>query len=100
MSEYMILGTDDCDAEEQLAFWLNENGGIKINRVHFPKREPPTPLTRLDGKKVPQVSILIHYQLSEMAEYKRPSDIAEQFKELQQLRMRVRKAELDFSRQT
>ena len=99
MSEYKILGTDDCDAEEQLAFWLNEHGGIKINRVHFPMREPPTLLTRLGGKKAPRVSILIDYELSEVAEYEKPSDIAEQFKELQQLRIRVHKAELE-SRQT
>ena len=100
MSEYMILGTDDCDAEEQLALWLKEHRGIKINRVYLPKREPPTLPTRLGGKKVPQVPILIDYELSEVAEYKKPSDIAEQFKELQQLRIRVHKAELDFSRQT
>ena len=89
MSKYIVLGTDERDAEKQRDLWLKEHPGIKINRVHRPKREPPNPLTRF------RVSILIDFALSEAAEYKL-SDIAEQFKELQQLRMRVYKAELDF----
>jgi len=96
MREYTILGTDECDAEEQRDRWLKEYRGIKINRVHPPKREPPNLLTRAGGKKLPRVSILIDYELPEAAEYKKPSDIAEQFNELQQLRIRVYKAELDF----
>jgi len=50
MSEYIILGTDECDAEEQRALWLKEHPGIKINRVHPPKREPPNLLTRFGSK--------------------------------------------------
>jgi hypothetical protein len=97
MSEYMILGTDDHDAEKQRDLWLNEHLGIKINRVHSLKREPPNWLTRFGGKNVPRVSILIDYELLEAAEYRKPNDFAELFKELQQLRSRVYKAELDFS---
>jgi hypothetical protein len=80
MSKYIILGTDECDAD----------------RVHPPKREPPNLLTRFGSKKSLRVSILIDYELPEAAEYEKPSDIAEQFRELQQLRIRVYKAEFDF----
>jgi len=50
MNEYIILGTDECDAEEQRALWLKEHPGIKINRVHPPKRKPPNLLTRFGSK--------------------------------------------------
>jgi hypothetical protein len=65
MTEYIILGRDDCDAEEKLALWLKDHGGIEINRVHL-QHEPPAPLTPLGGN-VPRVSILIDYELSEVA---------------------------------
>jgi hypothetical protein len=97
MSECIVLGTDECDAEVQRDLWLKEHPGIKINRVHPPKRESPNLLTRFGSKKSLRVSILIDYELPEAAEYKEPIDIAERFKELQQLRIRVYKAELDFS---
>jgi hypothetical protein len=96
MSEYIIFGTDECDAEEQRDLWLKKHPGLKINRVNPPKREPPNLVTRFASKKSLRVSILIDYELPEAAEYKKPSDIAEQFRELQQLRVRVYKAEFDF----
>jgi hypothetical protein len=104
VSKYIVLGTDECDAEKQRDLWLKEHPGIKINRIHRPKREPPNLLTRFGSRKSLRVSILIDFALPEAAEYKKLSDIAEQqFKELQQLhmelqqlRMQVYKAELDF----
>jgi hypothetical protein len=68
MSEYMILGTDERDAEEQRDLWLKEHRGININRIHPLKREPPNLLIRFGGKNVPRVSILIDYELPEAAE--------------------------------
>ena len=96
MSKYIVLGTDNCDAEKQRDLWLKEHRGIKINRVHPPKREPPNVLTRFGGRQSLRVSILIDYELPDAAEYEKLTDIAEQLKELQQLRIRVYKAELDF----
>jgi hypothetical protein len=102
MSECIVLGTDECDAEVQRDLWLKEHPGIKINRVHPPKREPPNLLTRFGSKKSLRVSILIDYELPEAAEgaNRHSIDIAERFKELQQLRIRVYTAELDFLRQS
>jgi hypothetical protein len=68
MNELLILGTDDCDAEEQRDLWLREHRGIKINRVHPAEREPSNWLTRFGGRNVPRVSILIEYEFSEAAE--------------------------------
>jgi hypothetical protein len=79
MSECIVLGTDECDAEVQRDLWLKEHPGIKINRVHPQKRVPPNLLTRFGSKKSLRVSILIDYELPEAAEYKEPIDIAERF---------------------
>jgi hypothetical protein len=68
MSKFMILGTDERDVEEQLSLWLKDKRGIKINRVNPPQHERPTLLTRLGGKNVPHVSMLIDYELSEAVE--------------------------------
>lgn len=68
MSEYMILGKDDREVEEQRELWLKAHRGIRIIRVHPPKPEPPTLLTRFGGKHVPRVSILIDYEFPEAAE--------------------------------
>lgn len=68
MREYMILGTDEGDAEEQRDLWLKAQRGININRVHAARRELPNLLTRFGGKKVPRVSITIEYELPEAAE--------------------------------
>jgi hypothetical protein len=94
MSKYIILGADECDAEEQRDLWLKEHPGIKINRVHPPEREPSNLLPRFGSKKSLRVSILIDYEVPKMVEYKKSSDVEEQFNELQQLRIRVYKAEL------
>jgi hypothetical protein len=72
MNEYMILGSDERDAEEQRDLWLKDHPDIKINRVHPPKREPPNLLTRVGGKRIPRVSILIDYELPGATEHKEP----------------------------
>ncbi len=96
MSKYIVVGTDERDAEKQRDLWLKEHPGIKINRVHCPEREPLNLLPRFGSRRSLRVSILIDFALPDPAEYRTPSNVAEQFKELQQLRMRVYKAELDF----
>jgi hypothetical protein len=72
MSEHMILGSDECDAEAQRDLWLKEHPDAKIIRVHSPKREPSNLLTRLGGKKIPRVSILIDYELPEAPQCTKP----------------------------
>jgi hypothetical protein len=94
MSNWTVFGTDEIDAEKQRDLWLKEHPGIKINRLHPPRRESPNLLTQFSSGRSLRVSILIDFSLPEAAEYKMTSDIAEQFNELQQLRMQVYKAEL------
>jgi len=51
-------------------------------------------LNTIRQQKSLRVSILIDYELPEAAEYKKPIDIVD--RELQQLRIRVYKADFDF----
>jgi hypothetical protein len=62
MKQHMILGRDNDDAEACRDRWLSENPSIKIVRVHHPKPEPETWLTRLGGRNVPRVSITVEYE--------------------------------------
>jgi len=48
--------------EEQRDLWLSKNPAIKILRVHPPKREPQSWLTRLGVRNVPRVSITVDYE--------------------------------------
>jgi hypothetical protein len=59
--EHLILGTDKLDAEKQRALWLSQNPAIKVIKIHSVKREQPTLLTRIGGKHVPRVSIVVEY---------------------------------------
>jgi hypothetical protein len=58
----IILGTDRRDAEAQRDRWLFEHPEIKILRVHPPRLEPQTLLTRIGGRSVPRVSIEVEYE--------------------------------------
>ncbi len=99
MSKHLVLGTDERDAKKQRDLWLKEHPGIKINRVHPPKRGPPPNLpTHFDSRKPLQVSILIEFALPEAAKYHNGGDITGQLNELHQLRVRVYKAELDLQK--
>jgi hypothetical protein len=100
VSKYIVLGTDKRDAEKKRDLWLKEHPGIKINRIHRPEREPQSLLKRFDSRRSLRVSILIDFALPDAAEHNQLSDLAEQFKALQQLRMRVYKAELNFHDRT
>jgi hypothetical protein len=62
MKQYVILGRDTDDAEAWRDRWLSENPSIKVLRVHHPRREPETWLTRLGGRNVPRVSITVEYE--------------------------------------
>ncbi len=62
MKQHMILGIDYNDAEARRDQWLSENPSIKILRIHRPRREPETWLTRLGGRNVPRVSITVEYE--------------------------------------
>jgi hypothetical protein len=62
MKQHVILGRDNDDAEAWRDRWLSENPSIKVLRVHHPKREPETWLTRLGGRNVPRVSITVEYE--------------------------------------
>jgi hypothetical protein len=61
VKEHVILGANNQDAERQRGIWLAENPAIKVLRVHQPKREPHTLLTRLGGRNVPRFSITVEY---------------------------------------
>jgi len=58
----IILGKDRQDAEVQRDRWLSEHPEIKIVRVHPPRLEPRTLLTRIGGRNVPRVSIEVEYE--------------------------------------
>ena len=62
LKEHIILGTDERDVEEQRDLWLSKNPAIKVLRVHQPKREPQSWLTRLGSRNVPRVSMTIDYE--------------------------------------
>jgi hypothetical protein len=62
VKEHLILGTDKLDAEKQRALWLSQNPAIKAIKIHSVKREQPTLLTRIGGKHVPRVSIVVEYE--------------------------------------
>jgi hypothetical protein len=64
MQEHLILGIDNRDAEAQRDLWLSQNPAIKVIKIHGVKREPPNLLTRIGGKRVPRVSILVEYEAS------------------------------------
>jgi hypothetical protein len=73
MKQHMILGRDNDDAEAWRDRWLSENPSIKIVRVHHPKPEPETWLTRLGGRNVPRVSITVEYEELEREPEKAPA---------------------------
>jgi hypothetical protein len=62
VKEHLILGADKRDAEKQRDLWLSQNPAIKVIKIHGVKREPSTLLTRIGGKHVPHVSILVEYE--------------------------------------
>jgi hypothetical protein len=66
LKEHIILGTDERDAVEQRDLWLAKNPAIKVLRVHPPKREPQSWLTRLGSRNVPRVSITVDYEDSDI----------------------------------
>jgi hypothetical protein len=62
VKEHLILGTDKLDAEKQRDLWLSQNPAIKVIKIHRVKPEQPTLLTRIGGKHVPRVSIVVEYE--------------------------------------
>jgi len=59
--QHMILGKNRRDVEARRDEWISDNPGITVVRVHRPKREPESWLTRLGGRDVPRVSIVVEY---------------------------------------
>ena len=64
MQEHLFLGIDKRDAEAQRDLWLSQNPAIKVIKIYGVRREPPSLLTRIGGKRVPRVSILVEYEAS------------------------------------
>ena len=64
MKHYVILGRDSRDVETQRDRWLSENPNVRIVRIHAPKLEPPTLLTRIGGRNVPRISVEFDYETS------------------------------------
>ena len=62
VKQHMILGKNKRDVEARRDEWISENPEIKVVRVHRPKREPESWLTRLGGRDVPRVSIIVEYE--------------------------------------
>jgi len=67
VKEYLILGTDKRDAEQQRDLWLSENPSIRVIKIHRVKREPQTLLTLIGSKHVPRVSISLEYEETEVS---------------------------------
>ena len=67
MKHHVILGRDRRDVEAQRDMWLTENPDIRVVRVHPPKPEPPTLLTRIGGRNVPRISVEFDYEISDEA---------------------------------
>lgn len=63
MKQHMILGKDRRDVEARRDEWLSGNPEIRVLRMHRPKREPESLLTRLGGRDVPRVSITVEYEV-------------------------------------
>jgi hypothetical protein len=61
VKEHLILGVDKRDAEKQLDLWLSNNPAIRVVKIHPLRREPQNLLTRIGGKNVPRVSIVVEY---------------------------------------
>jgi hypothetical protein len=61
LKEHLILGSDLRDVEHQKQQWLSENPGIRVIAENV-RREPPTLLTRVGGKRVPRFSLLLHFE--------------------------------------
>jgi hypothetical protein len=66
VKEHVILGIDKRDVEEQRELWLSKNPAIKVLRVHGPRREPRSLLTRFGGKNIPRFSITVDYEESDI----------------------------------
>jgi hypothetical protein len=62
VKELLILGIDKQDAEKQRDLWLSHNPVVKVLKIHPVKREPQNLLTRIGGKNVPRVSIVVEYE--------------------------------------
>jgi hypothetical protein len=64
IQKHIILGRDKLDAEANRDRWLSENPRANVLRVHPPKAEPITLLTRIGGRNVPRISIEVDYEMS------------------------------------
>lgn len=62
IQKHIILGRDRRDAEAKRDRWLSEHPKISVVRIHAPKAEPKTLLTRIGGWNVPRVSIEVEYE--------------------------------------
>ena len=58
--EHFILGVDERDLQIERSRWLTENPRIKVVETII-RQEPPTLLTRIGGKCVPRLSMLVRY---------------------------------------
>jgi hypothetical protein len=74
VKEYLILGIDTRDAEQQRDLWLSENPSIKVVKIHRVKREPQTLLTLIGSRHVPRVSIMVEYEEPDTAEANVPAE--------------------------
>jgi hypothetical protein len=60
VQEHFILGVDERDLQIERSRWLTENPCIKVVETII-RQEPPTLLTRIGGKRVPRLSMLVRY---------------------------------------
>ena len=67
IKQHMILGKNRRDVEARRDEWISGNPEVTVVRVHRPKREPASWLTRLGGRDVPRVSIIVEYEVNAAA---------------------------------
>jgi hypothetical protein len=62
VQEHLILGVDERDLHIERSRWLTENPRIKVVETII-RQEPPTLLTRIGGKCVPRLAMLMRYNM-------------------------------------
>jgi hypothetical protein len=60
VQEHLILGVDERDLQIERSRWLTENSRIEVVETII-RQEPPTLLTRIGGKCVPRLAMLMRY---------------------------------------
>jgi hypothetical protein len=62
IQEFIILAANEQDLQAEKGHWLAKNSDMKIIETNV-GREPSSLLSRIGGKGVPRVSMLIRYEV-------------------------------------